>query len=74
MGESGKRIAEIIKYHNGRDHKSHILKHLLETGYEHLASSSFSVISKNFNGNKRRRKITESLLIKQLRPTLNVHN
>ena len=49
IGESGRRIAERIKYHNGRDHKSHILKHSLETGHEHVISSDFSIISKNLN-------------------------
>ena len=67
IGECGRRMAERVKDHNRRDHKSYILKHSLETGHEH-------VISRNFNGNKRKRKIAESLLIKQLRPTLNIHN
>ena len=72
IGESGRRIAERIKDHNGRGHKLRILKHSLETGHKHVKSSDFSIISKNFNGNKRKQKITESLLIKQLRPTLNI--
>ena len=72
--ESDTRITERIKDHNGRDHKLHILKHSLETGHEHVTSSDFSVISKNFNGNKRKRKFTESLLIKQLRPTFNIQD
>ena len=42
IGESGRRIAEREKDHNGRDHKSHILKHLLETGHEHVASSDLN--------------------------------
>ena len=72
--EVGRRITETVKDHNGRDHKSHTLKHSLETGHAHVISSDFSIISKNFNGNKRKRKIAELLLIKQLRPTLNFHN
>ena len=36
IGESGRRIAETVKDHHGRDHKSHILKHSLETGHEHV--------------------------------------
>ena len=60
IGESGRRIAED---HNGRDCKSHILKHSLETGHEHVTSSDFSIISKNFNGNKRKREIAEFCLL-----------
>lgn len=41
MGESGRRIAERVKYHNGRDYKSHILKHSLKTRYGHVTSSDF---------------------------------
>ena len=74
VGESGRCIPERMKDHNGRGNKSHILKHSLETGHEHVKSSDFSIISKNFNGNKSKRKIAESLLIKQLRPTLNIHD
>ena len=53
---------------------NHTLKHSRETEHRHMISSDFSIISKNFNGNKRKRKIAELLLIKQLRPTLNFHN
>ena len=53
--QSGRHITERVKvkYHNGREHKSHILKHSLGTGHEHVKISDFSIISKNFNGNKR---------------------
>ena len=40
----------------------------------YVKSSDFSIISRNFNGNKRKQKIAESLRIKQLRPTLNIHD
>ena len=39
-----------------------------------MKSSDFSIISKNFNGNKRKQKIAKLLVIKQLHPTLNFHN
>ena len=34
VDESGRRIVERVKDHNERDHKSHILKHSLQPGYE----------------------------------------
>ena len=74
IGESGRRIAESVKDHIGRNHKSHILKDSLETGHGHVISSDFSIIFKNFNGKKGKRKIVQSVLIKQLRPTLNIHD
>ena len=72
IGESGIRTAGRVKGHNRRGSKSHILKHSLETGHERVKSSDFSIIYKNFNGNKRKRKIAEFLFNKQLRPTLNI--
>ena len=73
IGGIGIRISEIVKKHNGREHKSSILKQSLRTEHEHVKSSSFPIISKNFNGNKRKKNV-ESLLIKQLHPTNNVHD
>ena len=86
VGESGRRIAERekerererererVKDRNGRDHKWHILKHSLETGHKCVKTSDFLIIYKNFSGNNRKRKIAKSLLIKQLSPTLNIHD
>ena len=67
-------IAKRVKDHNGRDHKSCISRHSLEPGHKHVKRSEFSILSNNFNVNKRKQKIAESLLIKQLRRTLNIHN
>ena len=54
VDESGRRIAERVKDHNETDHKSHILKHSLQTEYEPVKSFDLSIIYKNFNGNKRK--------------------
>ena len=50
IGESCRHITERVNDHNGRDNKLHILERSLETGDEHVTSSDFSIISKNFNG------------------------
>ena len=72
IGETGRRIEERIKDHNGRDHASHILKHSIEKSHTNVISKNFKVVDKNFRNNKRKRKIAESLWIKDLRPTLNM--
>ena len=74
IGESGRRISEIIKDHNGRDLKSHILRHSVESGHANVSYEDFKIIAKNFNNNHWKRKIAESLLIKEKRPTLNTHD
>ena len=67
-------IAERVKDHNGREYKSQIIKHWLQIGHERVKSSDFSMIFKNLNGNKRKQKTAESLLIEILHPTLNIHD
>ena len=66
IGESGRRITKQVKDHNRRDCKSHILKHSLESGHEHVASFGFSIICNKVKWKQMKAKIDESLLIKQL--------
>ena len=72
VGETGRRIIERIKDHSGRDHASHMVKHNIETSHTDVNTTNFKIIDMNFSNNKRKRKIVESLWIKDLRPTLNV--
>ena len=69
-----KVVAERTKDHNGRDLKSHILRHSVESGHANVRCEDFKIIAKNFNNNSWKRKIAESLLIKEKRPTLNIHD
>ena len=71
-GETGRRIIERIKDHSGRDHSSHMVKHNIEISHTDVNAANFKIIDMNFSNNKRKRKIAESLWIKDLRPTLNV--
>ena len=71
--ESGRRISERIKDHNGGDLKSHILRHSVESGHANVSYGDFKIIAKNSNSNHWKGKIFESLLIKEKRPTLKVH-
>ena len=73
IGENGRRISERIKDHNGRDLKSNILRHSVESGYVNDSYEDFKIIA-NFNNNHWKHKIAESLLIKEKRPTLNTHD
>ena len=67
-------ISERIKDHNGRDLKSHILRHSVEYGYANVSCEDFKIIAKNFNNNSWKCKIAESLLIKEKRSTSNRHD
>ena len=70
--ETGRRIIERIKDHGGRNHASHMVKHNIETSHTNVNTANFKNIDMNFSKNKRKRKIAESLWIKDLRPTLNI--
>ena len=74
IGESGRRVSERIKDHNGRDLKSYILRHSVESGHVNVSCEDFKIIAKNLNSNSWKRKIAVSLLIKEKRPTLNIHD
>ena len=69
-GESGHRISECAKF---EDLKSHNLIHSVEPGHASVSYEDFKIIAENFNNNSWKRKIAESLLIKEKRPTLNIH-
>ena len=71
IGETARRIHERIKDHNGRNYKSHMLKHSIEKHLDNVAQENFKIIAWNFINDKWKRKISESLWIKDLRPTLN---
>ena len=70
VGEIGRRIIERIKDHCGRDHSSHMVKHNIEISHTDVnaANFQFQIIDMNFSNNKRKRKIAESLWIKDIRP------
>ena len=51
-----------------------MLKHSIEKNYVNVLTENFKVIDKNFKNNKWERKISESLWIKDLRPTLNAQD
>ena len=71
IGETGRRISERIIDHTGRDLKSYVYKHCIETGHRSPDINDFKIIGSNFRKNVFKRKIAEALLIKQLKPTLN---
>ena len=72
IGESGHRISERIIYHNGRDQKSHIFKHSSGKCYQYFHSNSFKIIGNGFKNNTFKRKVSEALLIKQIKPSLEI--
>ena len=72
VGESAIRLYERVKDYNGRDHSSHLVKNAVETGHLPVDTANFKVIGSGYRNNIHRRKIVEALLVKKLKPTLNI--
>ena len=58
--------------HNGRDKMSHLYKHSQKSNHPCVALSGFKIIDSNFQNQKFNRKMTESLLIRETRSSLNM--
>ena len=71
LGETGRRINQRVVEHAGENKKSHMLQHTLESGQPSVSLNGFKILGKGFNNHWVKRKISETLLIKQYRPTLN---
>ena len=54
IGESGRRVIERVKDHNGRDKLSHILKHSIEKNHTEVTVNDFKVIGSSFKNNVRK--------------------
>ena len=72
VGECARRLYEHVKDYNGRDHLSHLVKNEGETGHLPVDTANFEVIGCGYRNNPRRRKPSEALLAKKLKPTLNI--
>ena len=72
-GETVRRLNERIMEHAGKDNKSHMLKHTLQSGHPSVSPNDFRILQKGYNNNKVKRKISGSLLIRKHQPSLNIH-
>ena len=71
IGETKRRMSERISDHNGRDISSYLLKQAIESGHRHIKGENFKIINNGFRNNTLKRRIAESLLVKEKKPTLN---
>ena len=59
--------------HAGKDNKSHMLKHTLQSGDPYISPNDFRMLQKRYNNNKVKGNITEALLIGKHGLSLNIH-
>ena len=70
IGETERRLLERVIDHNKRDKKSHMLKHSRGHKHTHVWVDDFKLLGNNYQSYIKR-KISESLFIRQLKPSLN---
>ena len=72
-GETGRRLIEQVNEHSGKDKNSHMFKQLMATNHPTVTLDDFTVLISGYRNRKFKRKVPESLFIKQNRLTLNKH-
>ena len=70
-GQTRCRVGKRTIQHNKTDKNSHLLKHANATGHRRVWLEDFKIIGSGYKSNFKRR-ISESLFIKKLKPDLNV--
>ena len=71
VGETKRRILPRTSEHNSKDKKSHVLIHSKKTKHRRVFLQNVKILGSGYRTNFRR-KISEALYIKELKPDLNV--
>ena len=71
IGETARRVNKRIVDHTGRDINSHLLKHSIDSEHKPLEAVDYKIIGTGYCDNTMKRKLSEALFIKKLKPTLN---
>ena len=74
IGETGRRLSERVLDHSGKDTKSHVLKYSFTAKHETVDIGHFQILNRGYSNNTYKRRVSEALLVKQYRPTLNVQD
>ena len=72
-GETARKLSERVLDHNSRGTKSYLVKDAIKKCHKYPKIEDFHVIGKGYRNNTFKRKVAASLLIKDVRPSLNTH-
>lgn len=72
VSQSGWRVLERVKDHNGRDTSYHIFKHCVAVDHQFVSCDDLSIVGRSYRNNKRKRKIADALFVKNLKTSLNI--
>ena len=65
-------MLERVENYNGRDNSCDIFKRCVAADHQLVSCDDLRIVGRNYHNNKRKRKIAETLLMKNLKPSLNV--
>ena len=71
LRKTASKISKRVLDHAVRDSNSHLSKHSVESEHPVVDMNGNKVIMKGFISNSRKLKVSEELLIKEMKPTLN---
>ena len=74
IGETARCLSEGVMDHAGRDTKSHIIRHCLNSNHGTVNIENFKILNMGYNNNTYKRRISEALFLKQYRLSLNVQD
>ena len=52
LGETGGRVNESVLEHAGKDNKSYMLQHTLQSGHSSVSLNEFKILGKGFDNNR----------------------
>ena len=70
--EGKRQTSERVKDHNDRDIKSHITR-APENYHQPVSEKDFKIIGNSFQGSKKKKKVDDALLFREIKQTLNEH-
>ena len=70
IGETARRLSPRVMVDAGRDKKSHIVRHCLNSNRETIIIEIFKISNMGYNNNTYSRRISEALFVKEYCPPL----
>ena len=72
-GRTGRKLIERVNENSGKDINSHMFKHSMAANHPIVTLDDFTVLSSSYRNTMFKKKVSESLFIKQTKPTLSKH-
>ena len=72
VGQKGRRLQDLVDKHSRKDNKSNILTHFYHDNHKNMSGNNFHFLGNGYKKMKFKRKLSDGLCIKELRPSFNI--